>query len=224
MFDTHKNESVNNVIAYIAPKNKTMVHSMSLKNRISCVVGRSIFVFKTYWKQVFNFMEIQTTQTFKQFLQDKTLNAEKNKSYDQQYNVKRLRAFHNQAMMKQKYYENTLARRSGMDYIPGIKFQKSLINTEEAKEITMINQPKKRQQKRCRCGSIKHLQVSSKDLPVGLAIIKAKKLALGMGLSQSEAKKAAEDATSEEERKCLTAEAAGEGGKSAAEVTEDGYF
>ena len=59
---------------------------------------------------------------------------------------------------------------------------------------------------------------------MGLAIRKAKKLVFGMGLSQSEAKKASEDATSEEERKCLTAEAVGEGEKSAAEVTEDGSF
>ena len=45
-----------------------------------------------------------------------------------------------------------------------------------------------------------------------------------MGLSQSEANKAAEDATAEEESKCLAAEASGEGEKSAAEVTEDGSF
>ena len=59
MFDTHKNESMNNVIAYVAPKNKTIAHSMSLNNRISCVVRMSIFGFKTYWKQVFNLMEIK---------------------------------------------------------------------------------------------------------------------------------------------------------------------
>ena len=35
-----------------------------------------------------------------------------------------------------------------------------------------------------------------------------------MGLSQSESKKAAEDATAEEDRKCLAAEATGEGEKS----------
>ena len=85
---------MNNVIAYVAPKNKTMAHSMSLNNRISCVVGISIFRFKTYWKQVFNLMEIQTTSTFKQILEAKSLNTEKNKSYYQRYNVKRLRAFH----------------------------------------------------------------------------------------------------------------------------------
>ena len=88
MFDTQKNESLNNMIAYVAPKNKTVVHSMSLNNRISCVVGISIFGFKTYWKQVFDLMEIQTTQTSKQFFQAKTLNAEKNKSYYQRYDVK----------------------------------------------------------------------------------------------------------------------------------------
>ena len=89
---------------------------------------------------------------------------------------------------------------------------------EEAKELNMINQPEKNQQKRCRYGSIKHLRVSSKDFPVGIAIREAKKLALGMGLSHSEAKKAAYYATSEEERKCLAEEAAGESEKSAAEV------
>ena len=52
-----------------------------------------------------------------------------------------------------------------------------------------------------------------------LAIRKAKKSSLGMGLSNSEAKKAAEDTTAEEESKCMAAEAAGEGEKSAAEVS-----
>ena len=46
---------------------------------------------------------------------------------------------------------------------------------------------------------------------MGLVIRKAKKLFLGMGLSQYEAKKAAKDATVEEESKCLAAESAGEG-------------
>ena len=63
------------------------------------------------------------------------------KSYYQQYGVKQLRAFHKQAMIKQQIYENMLARQSGMDYSPEIQFQKSLINMEESKELTMSNQP-----------------------------------------------------------------------------------
>ena len=58
MFDTQKNESMNNVIKYVAPKNKKMAHIISRNNRISCVVGIYIFRFNTYWKEVFNLMEI----------------------------------------------------------------------------------------------------------------------------------------------------------------------
>ena len=105
--------------------------------------------------------------------------------------------------MKQQIYENMLASRIGMDYIPGIQFETSIINMEEAQELKINNQPGKKQQKRRRCGSIKHLWVTSKVCPVGLAIRKAKKLALGMGLSQYESKKVAEDAASEEERNLL---------------------
>ena len=78
-------------------------------------------------------MEVQTSSTFKQLLQAETLNAKKNKSYYQQYGVKRLRAFHKQAMIKQQIYNNMLARRSGMECSQGIQYQKSLINMEEAK-------------------------------------------------------------------------------------------
>ena len=77
MFDTQKNELMNNVIAYVAPKNKTMAHSMSLNNRISCFVGISIFEFKTYWKQVFELMQIQKSSTFEQFLQAEKLKIKK---------------------------------------------------------------------------------------------------------------------------------------------------
>ena len=82
MFD-QKNESMNTAITYVAPKNKTMTHSMSLLNRISYIVAISIFVFKKYWQTVLNFMELNMIPTFKQFLQVKTENAEKNKSYYQ---------------------------------------------------------------------------------------------------------------------------------------------
>ena len=49
---------------------------------------------------------------------------------------------------------------------------------------------------------------------MGLAIRKAKTLALVMALSKSEAKMAAEDAAIEEDRKCLAVEATWEGEKS----------
>ena len=71
--------------------------------------------------------------TFKQFLQDKTVNTDKNKAYYQWYCVERKRAFYNQAILKQKIYKNILTRWSGMDYSPGIRFETSLANMEKSK-------------------------------------------------------------------------------------------
>ena len=68
MFETQKNESMNNVIAYVAPKNKTMAHIMSLNNMISCIVLISIFGFKTYWEQVFNLMDIKKNANLNRLL------------------------------------------------------------------------------------------------------------------------------------------------------------
>ena len=52
---------MNNVIAYVAQKNKTMAHIMSLNNRIYSVVVIFILGFKTYWKQVFGLMDKRKT-------------------------------------------------------------------------------------------------------------------------------------------------------------------
>ena len=54
-----------------------------------------------------------------------------------------MRAFHKQAMIKKHIYDNILARRSEMDYSPGMLFQTSLINIYEVKTLTMNNQPGK---------------------------------------------------------------------------------
>ena len=54
-----------------------MADSMSLNNRISCVVRISIFGFKKYWRTVFNLMDLNMSLTFKQFLQAEIVNADK---------------------------------------------------------------------------------------------------------------------------------------------------
>ena len=136
MFVTQKNESMKNLITYATPKNNVMAHSMSLNNRILCILGISIFGFKKYQQRVFNLMELNIIPTFKHFLPDETDNSEKNKSCCQQCNVKIMGNFHKQAMAKQQTYENRLLRQSGMDYSAGIHFQTSLVNMDKAKALT----------------------------------------------------------------------------------------
>ena len=93
----------------------------------------------------------------KNVLQSETLNANKNKSYYQLYDVNWLRAFHKQAIIKQQIYDNMLARRSGVDYSQGMQFHTNLINMEEAQEVTINNQTGKNQQKRCWCVSLQDI-------------------------------------------------------------------
>ena len=130
---------MNNAIEYVAPKNKTMAHITSLNNRILCIVGIPIFVFKKYGQISFNLMELNMIPTFKQLLQSEIDNAKKNRSYYKQYDVKIMRAFYKKAMTKHKIYENILARRSGMDYSAGMRFKKSISNMDQSKEPTKNN-------------------------------------------------------------------------------------
>ena len=72
-----KKELMNNAIAYVVPKNKTMAHIMSLNNRILFVVGIYIFGFKKYRKRVFNLIDINMIPYFKYLLQSETYNTDK---------------------------------------------------------------------------------------------------------------------------------------------------
>ena len=86
--------------------------------------------------------------------------------------------------MKQKIYKNILATWSGVDYSPGIRFETSISNVDEAKALTKSNQTEslhQKQQIRCRRGSIKHLRITTRDLPVDIYYRRAKTNVLGDG-------------------------------------------
>ena len=54
---------------------------------------------------------------------------------------------------------------------------------DEKKSFTKINKTERHNgNNKCRCGSIKHLQITLRDLPKGIDFWKAKKLALGIRL------------------------------------------
>ena len=94
-----------------------------------------------------------------------------------------MRSFQKKAIMQQQIYENIHSRQSGMDYSLVIRFETSLVNMDEEKAPTKRKQPEKlnpNQQKRCRCGSIKNLCITSMSCPVGISR-GGKKLGLGDG-------------------------------------------
>ena len=167
---------MNNSITYVAPKNKTMAHTMSLNNMISCIVVISIFVFKKCWQIFFNSMELNMSPTFNHFLKSETENTEKKIILSTMWykNNESLPQADNDETAN---IQNILLRSSWMDYSSVINFQTSLIKVDEAKALPRKNQVVKTNQKqwrRCRCVSIKHLLMTSNNCPVGISYRNAK--------------------------------------------------
>ena len=78
VFSTENIEFMNNLIIYVAPKNKMVEHSMILNSSISRDVGISIFSYNKYWQAVFDLINLNISPTFKTFLQDETIYSKKN--------------------------------------------------------------------------------------------------------------------------------------------------
>ena len=64
-----------------------------------------------------------------------------------------------------------------MDFSPGIQFQTSIINMDEAKALTMNNQSGKSTDKKntVPVWILEHLRITSKEFPIGLYYQNAKK-------------------------------------------------
>ena len=94
-----------------------------------------------------------------------------------------------------------------MDYSPGIQFQTGLINMDEAKSVTMNNQPGKSTYKKNRAGvAPQSTNVSPQRNSHQGYLTKTQKNDFEMGPSQQEAKKASEYVLAETEKKCFMPE------------------
>jgi hypothetical protein len=69
--DTQVNESMNNTISWLAPKNKCYAGSQSLKNRISIAVGINALGLHKYFKRLFHALGITMTRNITHFLSQK---------------------------------------------------------------------------------------------------------------------------------------------------------
>lgn len=50
MYDTQLNESLNNCVAVVAPKNRTYCCSLSFKARVHIFIGQHSYGYLKYWK------------------------------------------------------------------------------------------------------------------------------------------------------------------------------
>ena len=81
LYDTQKNEAMNNSIAKYATKTKTYGMTISLTNRVMIAIGVSNLGAEAYWKQVYSMLVIPMSPETSSFLQ----NQDKYRSYRSTY-------------------------------------------------------------------------------------------------------------------------------------------
>ena len=97
---------MNNEITHVAPKHKTVEHSMSPNNRISFVCGNLQFWVQEILETSVQLDGDQNNAHLEIVIESQNnQRQEKYKSYYQQYNVKILRDFHKQEMIKLQIYK-----------------------------------------------------------------------------------------------------------------------
>ena len=105
-FETQLNECLNSMVARYAPKNRTYGTTMSLKNRISIVVGTNNKGHFGYWKQIFKHIELYLGHDLGENLNRLDRLKEWKRKYNTNTETKRKRSQHKneklQELMKQQ--------------------------------------------------------------------------------------------------------------------------
>ena len=119
--DTCANESFNNTIAWLAPKNKVLCGTSSLDNRICIAVGISTLGTFTYFNRLFGKMGITVTEDVRHYLRIKGDNRQKriDKTKTRDFKLKRKSAEFEKIKLESKEAASSRAKREGV-YQPGI--------------------------------------------------------------------------------------------------------
>jgi hypothetical protein len=88
-YDTNPNESMNDLILWITPKNKCCLGSMSLTTRIAAVMCIQTLSFKAFFGQLFQRLGIVMTQGTRYWLGQKDKPHEKNKEKAKELTTKK---------------------------------------------------------------------------------------------------------------------------------------
>ena len=148
--DTQVNESLNNSIAWLAPKNKTYAGSQSLTNRVCIAIGIQSLGSLHYFTRLLEDLGIDITPDVKHYL---TLHAETRdyritKAQDPESKRLRNTAFH--AKLKEATVElkGAIAKRDGLIYQPGIGMNDGYDESATAEELDCLDPPSKKKRRK----------------------------------------------------------------------------
>jgi len=165
-WDTNANESMNNTISWLAPKNKTYAGTVSLRNRVNMALGIQTMGYDMYWNRLFRELGLEidaaTEHRFKQHeklrqyrLEQSRLNNNKRKRQIQTY------------IKISKYFDKLKNDRAkGKQYMPGVGMGVAVVEEEGdaiVDKASSIKSNPKGKAKQCpHCGVFGHVTKRSK--------------------------------------------------------------
>jgi hypothetical protein len=162
VMDTQVNESMNNTISWMAPKNKCFGGSQSLRNRISIAVGINTLGLHRYFKRLFHALGITMTPNIAHYLGVRERNREKriNKTKSNAAKKGRKEKVYEKLRKDEQVKRNERKKKYGV-YRTGI-------NLDDPSEYGWVKSPKKKSKQTlegviCKhCGLAGHSRTSSR--------------------------------------------------------------
>ena len=164
--DTQVNESLNNTISWLAPKNKTYGKSMSLTNRISIAIGVHSLGPMDYWRLLFNKLGMAVNEDTLYYLSsiDSTRAAKNARAKMNDYKAVRMKVEHDNLQKHTEVAKKERAERDGVAYESGVGMTGGY--TAEEIDNAATDDSKKKKKKRCSsCQGTSHLRVTSRMCP-----------------------------------------------------------
>ena len=152
--DTNINESLNSIVAWIAPKSKSYSGTISLKTRIFIAIGIHLAGFESFFLKLYESMAIEVTPGIAYYLkmQQKGRDRRLVKAKDTETKKRRRRKQYQQLKDATERLRRSRAKQMG-EYAPGIQCQPATVVVEEDTTIRVCSA----------CKEVGHLRPWSKS-------------------------------------------------------------
>lgn len=176
-YHTNVNESFNNLVAWIAPKNKVYSGSISLLARISVALGQKLAGYEVFFRRVFQAIGMEMEPGVWHYLKWAGEEKLKHKEKSQTAEYKHKRHLKTNAKIKLFVQQLREARRENDLYETGIAMEQE----EGTVTVPVTESRPKKPKKPCQCGSTSHSRTTHKDCkynPKNIAARRAKLMSM----------------------------------------------
>jgi hypothetical protein len=173
-WDTNANESMNNTISWLAPKNKSYSGTVSLRNRVCMAIGIQSLGYDQYFARLFRELGLDLDDTTKHRLAQNEKQRKYRKEQTKLANNKRKRKQATYVKIANYFEKLKKDRAAGKEYKTGVSMELTNANVGEEAAIVKVKTATKRKKSpketniselvQCRfCGIYGHDSVENED-------------------------------------------------------------